>query len=256
MIPKILHLCWLSGDPYPEEVKKCLDSWKEKLPDYTVMLWDLSKVDVNVCNWTKQAWEKKRYAYVADYVRFFALYNYGGIYLDSDVEVLKSFDDLLNQDFFFGFEYSSIPEAAVIGAIKGQTWVKTCLDWYLRNDYLDQKGNERQIVAPLILRHCFESTMQCKLIDNEKMQVVQGGTIYSYEYFSARNMYTGKNLISENTYSLHHFNTGWLKEDVKVKTKRVIHAVLIKVLGKNGYNKAMYKIRNIIHNPRLGINAV
>ena len=106
MITKILHLCWLSGDPYSTEVQKCLDSWKEKLPDYTVMLWDLSKVDVNVCNWTKQAFEKKKYAYVADYVRFYALYNYGGIYLDSDVEVLKSFDDLLNQDFFFGFEYT------------------------------------------------------------------------------------------------------------------------------------------------------
>ena len=154
-IPKILHLCWLSGEPFPEDIQKCLASWKEKLPDYSVMLWDLSKVDVNVCSWTKQAWEKKKYAFVSDYVRFYALYNYGGIYLDSDVEVFKSFDDLLDQDFFFCFEYTGIPEAAVIGARKGLSWLKSCLDWYLENDYLDQEERERQIVAPLILRNCF-----------------------------------------------------------------------------------------------------
>lgn len=255
MIPKILHLCWLSGDPYPTEVQKCLDSWKEKLPDYTVMLWDLSKVDVNVCNWTKQAFEKKKYPFVSDYVRFYALYNYGGIYLDSDVEVLKSFDDLLAQDFFFCFEYTGIPEAAVIGARKGLPWIKTCLDWYLKNDYVDQNGIERQIVAPLILRYCFETTIQGKLIDTGRIQTVQGGKIFPYEYFSARNLYTGQNLISENSYSMHHFKNTWLKKDLKVKTKRRIHILMIKVFGKNIYNKVMYKIQKYIHNPRINLES-
>ena len=252
MITKILHLCWLSGDPYSTEVQKCLDSWKEKLPDYTVMLWDLSKVDVNVCNWTKQAFEKKKYAYVADYVRFYALYNYGGIYLDSDVEVLKSFDDLLNQDFFFGFEYTSIPEAAVIGAAKGQPWIKTCLDWYLNNDFLDKKGKTRQIVAPLILRYCFESTLKCKLIDNGQIQSFLGGKVYPYDYFSVKNLYTGQKLSTKNSYSVHNFNTGCQEKDFTDKAKKQIHKLLIKRLGKNRYNKAKYKLQKIIYNPGSG----
>lgn len=247
LIPKILHLCWLSGEPYPKEVQKCLDTWKEKLPDYSIMLWDLSKVDVNVCNWTKQAYDKKRYAYVADYVRFFALYNYGGIYLDSDVEVLKSFDDLLEQDFFFGFEYTSIPEAAVIGASKGLLWIKNCLDWYLENEYLDQQGKECPIVAPLILRHGLESTFNNKLIDNGEIQTLQGGKIYPYDYFSANNLYTGKKIISERTYSVHNFNTGCLEKNIIDKAKKQIHFVFIKLLGKNRYNKVKYKLHNLIY---------
>ena len=88
-IPKIIHLCWLSGDPYPEKIQTCIDSWKKNLPDWEIMIWDTNKFDVNSTEWTKQAFAEKKYAFVADYIRFYALYNYGGVYLDSDVEVLK-----------------------------------------------------------------------------------------------------------------------------------------------------------------------
>lgn len=247
MISKILHLCWLSGDPYPQEIQKCLDSWKEKLPDYSVMLWDSSKVDVNVCNWTKQAYEKKKYAFVSDYVRFYALYNYGGIYLDSDVEVLKSFDDLLDQEFFFGYEYTALPEAAVVGTEKGLPWIKKCLEWYLKNDFLDHKGKERQIIAPLILKYGFESTIHYKLIDNYHVQNVCGGKIYPCEYFSPRNGYNNKYYISDKTYSVHHFKTAWLKKNWAVKIKKIFHLLFRIILGKDVYNKLMYKLRNFIY---------
>ncbi len=253
MIPKILHLCWLSGEPFPPEIQKCLDSWKEKLPDYTVMLWDLSKVDVNICNWTRQAYEKKKYAFVSDYVRFYALYNYGGIYLDSDVEVLKSFDEFLENDFFFGFEYSGTPEAAVVGAIKGLPWIKNCLDWYLKNDYLDNKGRERIIISPIILKYFFESTMKVKLFDTGMIQKVNGGTICPYDFFSATNWYNGQKLISESTYSVHHYVTAWLYKNIKVKTKKAVHLFMIKVLGRKNYLKVMDNIQNIIHKPKLNL---
>lgn len=253
MIPKILHLCWLSGEPYPREIQKCLDTWKEKLSDYSIMLWDLSKVDINVCNWTKQAYDKKKYAFVADYVRFYALYNYGGIYLDSDVEVLRKFDDLLAQDFFFGFEYTAVPEAAVVGANKGLPWIKTCLDWYLNNDYLDQNGSERQVIAPLVLKYGFESTLNYELFDTGDVQLVHGGTVYPYDYFSAWNGYTETALISERTYSVHHFYSAWLKKGLALKATRKMHVLLIKMLGKQRYNKAMNKIRNVLHEPKRGV---
>lgn len=96
MIPKIIHYCWLSGDMYPDKIKKCINSWKKIMPDYEIMIWDLSRFDINSIVWTKQAYEKKKYAFASDYIRFYALYNYGGIYLDSDVEILRSFNDFLN----------------------------------------------------------------------------------------------------------------------------------------------------------------
>ena len=90
MIPKIIHFCWMSGDAYPEKIKKCIESWKQKLPDYEIWLWDTNRFDINQSIWVKEAFEAKRYAFCADYIRCYALYNYGGVYLDSDVEVLKS----------------------------------------------------------------------------------------------------------------------------------------------------------------------
>lgn len=99
MIPKIIHLCWLSGDPYPPKIQKCLESWKKFLPEYEVMLWDGNRFDLNSSSWVAQAFAKK-YAFAADYIRMYALYHYGGIYLDSDVEVLKSFDELLTLPLF------------------------------------------------------------------------------------------------------------------------------------------------------------
>ena len=115
MIPKIIHYCWLSGDPFPDLINKCIDSWHNILSDYEFMLWDTRKIDVNSNLWLKQAYENKKYAFAADYIRFFALYHYGGIYLDADVEVLKDFKSLLIEKQLLGEEASGDIEAAVIG---------------------------------------------------------------------------------------------------------------------------------------------
>src|SRR5690606_40794226 len=100
MIPKKIHFCWLSGDEYPDLIKKCVNTWKEKLPDYEFILWDTNRFDLDSNIWVKQAFETKKYAFAADYIRLYAVYNYGGIYLDTDVEVIKSFEDLLDLPYF------------------------------------------------------------------------------------------------------------------------------------------------------------
>lgn len=100
MIPKKIHYCWLSNDPYPEKIEKCINSWKEKLPDYEIIKWDLNRFPLEKSLWVKQAYEARKYAFAADYIRLYALATEGGIYLDSDVEVLKSFDDLLDFPYF------------------------------------------------------------------------------------------------------------------------------------------------------------
>ena len=120
MIPKVIHLCWLSGDPYPPMIQSCIETWKKYCPDYDIMLWDTKQFNVNSIPWTKQAFEAKKFAFAADYIRLYAVYNYGGIYLDSDVEVLKSFDDVLELPYFVCQEVDSNSiELAAFGAEKG-----------------------------------------------------------------------------------------------------------------------------------------
>ena len=123
MIPKQIHYCWLSGEPYPKLISDCIESWKIHLPDYKIILWDTKRIDINSNLWLKQAFETKKYAFAADYIRFYALYHYGGIYLDADVEVLRSFDGLLNRHEFVGEEASGDIEAAVMGVEKNISWV-------------------------------------------------------------------------------------------------------------------------------------
>ena len=147
-IPKIIHYCWLSGEPYPELVQRCMQSWREKLPDYEFILWDMSRFDNHSVPWVEQACNVKKWAFAADYIRLYALYNYGGIYLDSDVEVLRPFDDLLDRPYFFGREHTpdrienqdSI-EAATMGAEKELPFLKKVMGFYEDHEFINADGN-------------------------------------------------------------------------------------------------------------------
>ena len=130
MIPKLIHYCWLSGDPIPENLQKCMNSWKKYLPDYEFILWDRNRFDINSTLWTKQAFEAKKYAFAADYIRLYAVYTYGGIYMDMDVEVLKSFNALLSSPYILGLETDNGIEAGIFGAEKQTPFLKDCLNYY------------------------------------------------------------------------------------------------------------------------------
>lgn len=248
MIPKIIHICWLSGEPYPPNIQKCLDSWKKILPEYRIMLWDTNRFDINRVSWTEQAFGKKKYAAAADYIRFYALYLYGGIYLDSDVEVIKSFDDLLNQKYFFGYEYTGVPEAAVIGAEKGCEWIRICREWYETRDYNDYSDSKSNIIAPLVLQYGYEKYSGIQLIDDGKVRRYKNGSIYPYTFFSPKNGFTGDIARTDESYTIHHFNSAWLNTtSLGLKIKRGIHMFLIKTLGKNRYNLLLYRHRKNAH---------
>ena len=142
MIPKIIHYCWLSGDSYPKNIKKCMKSWKKILPDYEFVLWDLKRFPLEKSLWVKQAFEKKKYAFAADYIRFYALYHYGGIYLDSDVQVLKSYNDLLDLPYFMGQENAEGPiEAATMGFEPNHPLLKSLLDYYEDRPFIKAEGS-------------------------------------------------------------------------------------------------------------------
>lgn len=198
-----------------------MQSWKEKLPDYEFMLWDMDRFDIHSVHWVEQACTVKKWAFAADYIRLYALYNYGGIYLDSDVEVLKSFDDLLDREYFFGREHTpdrienqNSIEAATFGAEKGLPFLKRVMEYYERHDFIDDDGYMDATTLPTILARKLKGTNL---------------EILPMDYFSPKNTRTLELQITENTYSVHHFNGSWhslaQQKHVALRTK------LCRVLG-------------------------
>ena len=219
MIPKIFHLCWLSGDPYPEKIDFCIKSWKKYNPDYEVMLWDTNRFDVDSTPWTKQAFEAKKYAFVADYIRLYAVYNYGGIYLDSDVEVIKSFDDVLDLPYFVGAETEETSlELAAFGAEKGLPWVKTALDYYQGRNFLKEDGTMETEVQPLVMSRVLGSRYEWVPVKKKEEVVRDDGKLFVFpcEWFSAHPFKEGggcRYTITENTHSIHHYAGQWRDDD-------------------------------------------
>lgn len=228
MIPKVIHYCWLSGEPYPELVRKCIDSWSKYLPDYELILWDTNRIDINSNVWLSQAYNSKKYAFAADYIRFYALYHYGGIYLDADVEVLKSFNSLVGRDVFLGEEASGDIEAAVMGCEKGMVWVKECLEYYNERTFIIDNKSYDMTPVPLLVS---------KVAEKHKLD------IFAYDYFSPKNYHLGKTLVSKNTYCIHHFDGKWLDKGGKFVFKRCIHRLLYVLFGRKGHNKLVKLIR-------------
>lgn len=243
MIPKIIHFCWLSNDLFPKKIQRCIDSWKKQLPDYKIVHWNTENFDIHKNKWTEQAFQTKNYAFVADYVRFYALYTMGGIYLDSDVEVLSSFDNLLKYKSFFGYEYTGVPEAAVVGAEKGTLWLKNALDWYDSYNFQNTDGSLNKIIAPLIMKYAFEKSVDFKLCDDEEKHEIDGNIVLPYEYFSPKNGFTGMIFDLENTICIHHFGSAWLRPGVVRKIKKTMHILAINIFGKKRYNRFMYNHR-------------
>lgn len=195
-IPKVIHYCWLSGEPYPDFVLKCMESWQRYLPDYQFVLWDKEKIKEIDCSWINSAIIAKKWAFAADYIRLYALYNYGGIYLDCDVEVIKPFDNLLERSYFVGREtHKNVIEAAVMGAEPSLNWLKDALDWYESKEFNVTQLNNPAIAIPVILKNVL----------SKKSNVA----ILPAEFFSPKDNRTGNVDITPRTYTIHHFDGNW-----------------------------------------------
>jgi len=180
MIPKTIHYCWLSGEPYPDKIKECINSWHKVLPDYKIRLWDMNSFDMNSIDFVKEAVSLKKWAFAADYIRLYALFTEGGIYLDSDVLVKKSFDSFLVNDFFSAVEYRPYVinenntlsllnkdgsskkigehkpgigiQAAVMGSVKNHPYLFDAMTWYRNNHFILEDGSLNNVfIAPDIL---------------------------------------------------------------------------------------------------------
>ncbi|MCL2413825.1 MAG: glycosyl transferase [Bacteroidales bacterium] len=242
MIPKIIHYCWISGDPYPPLIQHCIDSWHKYLPDYEFVLWDAKRVEQIDNSRLKEALQAKKYSAVADYIRIHALYHEGGVYLDADVEVLKSFDDLLSQKSFIGFEQSGHLEAAIIGAEPHLDWVGYVLKQFQTTPLFNKDGSLSLFPMPITLDRLLSEHFQCKEneLANLKSDQLQ---IFPKKYFSPKNHHTAEIKISKQTYTIHHFDSHWVKKDFKFRLKMAVHWFLISVFGTSGHQKIRERLR-------------
>ncbi len=208
MIPKIIHYCWFGGNPLPELALKCIESWKKYLPDYEIKEWNENNFDLNCCNFVKEAYEAKKWAFVSDVARLKIIYEEGGIYLDTDVQVIKSFDDLLNNQCFLGEETSGFINTGLgFGAIKNSQIIKELLEIYEVNHFKLEDGSFDMSPCPSkntepLLKYGY----QFSGINIWKNEYV---TIYPPEYFCPLNYENQKLEKTNKTYSIHWYNASW-----------------------------------------------
>lgn len=209
-IPKKIHYCWFSGNPLPETLEKCIDSWKRFCPDYEIIRWDESNYDIDWNLYMRQAYDARKWGFVPDVARLDILYKHGGIYLDTDVELIKGLDDLLYQSGFCGVEkWGNINFGSCSGAVAGHPMIKELLDYRKDEIFLRDDGKYN-------LETCgyYETTPFIKRgfsVNNETQRVCDM-TVYSSEYFCPYDYMSLKMNITPNTYAIHHFNGGWLDE--------------------------------------------
>lgn len=216
MIPKVIHYCWFGGNPLPPLAEKCIASWKKYLPDYEIKRWDESNFDVNIIPYTQQAYEAKKYAFLSDYARFWILYNYGGLYFDTDVEVIKPLDDIIAKGPFMGCENPYIPGQSPIalgvnpGLGIGVT-PKHPLYFQLIEMYnnLHFKNKDNSLNLKTVVEYTSELLYKKGLENSVDIQFIENTFIYPNDYFCPIDFISKKCAITDNTRSIHHYAGSW-----------------------------------------------
>ncbi|MBD5232777.1 MAG: glycosyl transferase [Bacteroidales bacterium] len=230
MIPKKIHYCWFGRNPLPESAQKCIASWRKYLPDYEIIEWNEDNFDVNSIPYTTQAYEAKKYAFVSDYARFKILYEHGGLYFDTDVEVIKPMDDIIAAGSFMGFEinpggkrpFGAIAAGLGMGADRELPLYKKILDYYKTLNFIQPDGsyNYTDAVVNITTREFIKAGLE----DKPGIQRIENITIYPDDYFNPFDDITGKLRKTHNTHTIHWFSKTWLNENPwRTRISRLFH---------------------------------
>ncbi|TVY05630.1 glycosyltransferase family 32 protein [Paenibacillus cremeus] len=239
-IPKIIHYCWFGRKEKPDIVKKCMESWKRKGPEYEIKEWNEDNFDISCNSYVSEAYKVGKFAFVSDYVRVFVLYNYGGIYLDTDVEMFKPFDNLLHHDSFWGFEQENFIATSTIGATRGNKLIKTFLDSYDGISFLKDNGTYNDLTNVAMISNILQEQKGLKL--NGQLQAIDGEAVfYPQTYFSPYDYINCRKFITNDTYVIHHFYKSWLPPSVRLKGN--IKSTLAKIIGGNNIARIRGRLR-------------
>ena len=214
-IPKIIHYCWFGGGEIPERDRKCIESWKKYCPDYEIKEWNESNYDVTQIPYMKEAYDARRWGFVPDFARMDIVHRYGGIYMDTDVELIRSLDPLLENKAYAGLEAEaeSIGFGLGFGAEKGCEILKELCDYYRTLKFVNDDGTLNMTPNPIIVTEYFEN--KGYKIDPNKICKVGDFTVFPEEYFCPQAFASGRVHITNNTYSIHHYHASWQTDSEK-----------------------------------------
>ena len=228
MIPKKIHYFWFGGNEKPKSVVKCINSWKKHCPDYEIIEWNENNFDIHCMPFVEQAYDAKKYAFVSDVARLIVIYEQGGIYMDTDVEVIKPLDDLLNNKAYMGFENDkNVASGLGFGSEAGVQFFKEHIDEYKDEVFINDDGSLNMLGCPIVATRLLVKK-GIKL--NGKEQIVDDVRIYPAEYFNPYDSITGRLNKTENTYSIHWYDQSWGSDS---KFKKRLTQLIHRVFGKN-----------------------
>lgn len=227
-IPKVIHFCWFGHNPLPSSVKACIQSWKKRCPDYRIVGWNENNFDISRCAYMQEAYEAGRWAFVSDVARLFIIYEHGGIYLDTDVELLRSLDSVIQTNqFFFGIEThtskrehtvsSAVNTGLGFGAVKKHPTVKAMLDMYTEIHF-SQNGVLDMTCCP---QRNSAALRAYGFTGEDRLYQFLGGSIYPSEYFCPREFETDATHFSRKTVSIHHFHDSWQTPEEKYYDRKL-----------------------------------
>ena len=222
-IPRIIHYCWFGGAEPPEEVKRCIKSWEQHCPGYQIIRWDEANYDYTKYTFAKEAYEQKKWAFVSDVARLDVVYQYGGIYLDTDVELVKPIDFLLEEQAFMGIEKGRFVATGLgFGAQAGHKLIAENLDAYSQMKFIMNDGNLNLIPCPRVTTTILE---QYGFKRKDEMQIIEGIKIFPSEYFCPMLLSDGSAEITNKTISIHHYAGTWTSDVEKrgVQKRRFIY---------------------------------
>lgn len=224
MIPKIIHYCWFGRGKMPDLAHKCIASWKKYLPEYEIKRWDEDNFDLDKYPYVREAYDSRKFAFVTDVVRLYALYTEGGIYMDTDVEVIKKLDKFLTHVAFSGFENEINIPTGIMASEKGGRWAKENLDLYSGKHFIKDDGSMDLTTNVEMITNYMKSY---GFKQNNTYQDFPGLlTLYPKDYFCPKSPIDEKLYITKNTHTIHHFSGSWIP-----KYRRVARTLLLKIGG-------------------------
>ena len=246
MIPKVIHYCWFGGNPLPNDAKRCIASWRKYMPEYEIKEWNEDNFDVNVIPYTQEAYRAKKYAFVSDYARFWILYNYGGLYFDTDVEVIRPLDEIVDKGPFLGYEIDSDEEVCgVVNPGQGMcaeprmSFYELVLKRYATMSFILEDGSYNTEYA--VVRLTTDCMKKCGLTAASGTQSVAGINIFPKCYFNPFDDTVGRLSVTDKTHTIHWYSKSWMNIS---PARQFISRLAHRLLGVNvsGRIKRMMKL--------------